>query len=183
MNKKINTICFIFLFLFLIGAVSAANIDNETITSTQQPDPNQDLCKLSIENNEEKLGDGGTAAVKEKVTINAPNLNMYYKDGSKFTVTLKDKNKKPISKAKISITINGKSYDKITDNKGITSLDINLKSGKYIILTNFASTSKYNAQSAKSTVNVKSTIKCSDLTKYYKNTVPYSLCASQNKLC
>ena len=55
MNKKINTICFIFLFLFLISAVSAANSENETIASIEQPDPNQDLCRLSVEDNEEKL--------------------------------------------------------------------------------------------------------------------------------
>ncbi len=189
---KINTICFIFLFLFLIGAVSAADFENETITSIQQPDPNQDLCKLSAENIEEKLEASnveieklGAASKKttstkkatvkkEKVTLTAPNLKMYYKDGSKFKVTVKDKNKKAISKAKVSITINGKSYEKQTDSKGIASLGISLKSGSYSVLTKFAGTKKYDSASVKSTVTVKSTIKCSDFTKYYKNTAKYS---------
>ena len=183
MNKKINTICFIFLFLFLIGAVSAATTENETIAIIEQPDPNQDLCKQNIENNEEKLKTNNveneklgveTTAQKEKPTLTAPNLNMYYKDGSKFKVTLKDKNKKAISKSKVTITINGKSYDKTTDNSGIAYLDINLISGNYSVLTKFAGNSKYYAKSVKSTVNVKSTIQCSDLTKYFKNEVPYS---------
>ena len=60
-----------------------------------------------------------------------------YKDGSKFKATLKDQNKNAISKAKITITINGRSYEKTTDSKGVASLDINLWSGNYIVLTNF----------------------------------------------
>ena len=187
MNKKINTICFIFLFLFLICAVSAADNESETI-SIQQPDPNQDLCKLSVENSEEKIElsdteneklEAVTTSVKkatvkkEEVTLKAPDVKMYYKDGSKFTVTLKDKNKKAIGKAKINITINGKSYNRLTDSKGKASLNLNLKSGSYIVLTSFAQTKNFNAKSIKSTVTVKSTIKCSDFTKYYKNTASY----------
>lgn len=160
--------------LFLIGAVSAADSDNETILTTQQPEPNQDLCKLSVENNEEKLGAVGTITVKEKVTLNAPNLKMYYKDGSKFKAKLKDENKKPIPKLKVSFTVNGKRYDRITDNNGIAYLDINLISNNYTFITNFAGNSKYYSKSVKSSVEVKSTIKCSDLTKYYNNSASYS---------
>ena len=174
MNRKINTICFIFMLLFFVGAVSAANSDNETILTTQQPDPNQDSCKLSVENTEENLGACETAAVKEKVSLNAPNLKMYYKDGSKFTAKLKDKNKNPITKAKISFTVNGKTYEKETDKNGMASLDINLLSKNYTILTNFDGNGKYYGKSVKSTIEVKSTIKCSDLTKYYTNSADYS---------
>ena len=177
MNTKINTICFIFLFLFLISAVSAADFENETIISIEQPDTNQDSCKLSAENNEEKLEASNVEAAstvkKEKVTLTAPNLKMYYKDGSRFKVTLKDKNK-AISKAKVKITINRKSYEKLTDSKGIASLGISLKSGSYSVLTNFAGTSKYESESVKSTVTVKSTIKCGDFSKYYNNAAKYS---------
>ena len=184
MNRKINTICFIFLFLFLICAVSAADSENETI-SIQQPDPNQDFCKLSVENDNEKLelnnekSDKLEATVKkiavekEEVVLKASNVKMYYKDGSKFSLTLKDKNKKAIGKAKIIITVNGKDYEKTTDNKGAASLNIKLKSGSYAVLTNFKQTDKYEAKCIKNTILVKSTIKCSDFTKYYKNTAPY----------
>ena len=166
MNRKINTICFIFMFLFLIGAVSAANSDNETILSIQQPDPYQDPCKSSLENNDEKSSATATTVFKERVTLNAPNLKMYYKDGSKFKATLKDGNKNAIPQAKIIMTVNGKSYEKTTDRKGVASLDINLRSGSYIILTDFAETGKYKSQSVKSTIDIKSTIRCGDLTKY-----------------
>ena len=183
MNKKINTICFISLFLFFICAVSAADSENGTI-SIQQPDPNQDLCKLSVENDNEKLESDNaksdkleaatkTAVEKKEVVLKASNVKMYYKDGSKFSVTLKDKDKKAIGKAKITITVNGKDYEKITDKKGSASLNIKLKSGSYTVLTNFKQTDKYKSKSIKNNVLVKSTVKCSDFTKYYKNAMPY----------
>lgn len=184
MNRKINTICFIFLFLFLIAAVSAANSENETTINMPQPDPNQDLCKLSVESHTEKLeisndeieklGVSSKASTKkENVLLDAPDLKMHYKDGSKFKVTLKDKNKKAIAKVDIDFTVNSKTYSKKTDAKGVALLDINLKSGNYIITTKFAGTSKYEAISKKSNITVKSTIKCSDFTKYYTNKASY----------
>lgn len=184
MNRKINTICFIFLFLFLIAAVSAANTENETTINMPQPDSNQDLCKLSTQSDSEKLEistdeikklgvSSKTVTKKEKVLLDAPDLKMHYKDGSKFKATLKDKNKKAIAQAKINFTVNGKSYIKKTDAKGVALLNINLKSGNYIIITKFAGTGKYDAISKKSNITVKSTIKSSDFTKYYKNTASY----------
>lgn len=181
MNIKINTICFIFLFLFLISAVSASDFENETLSTIKQPDSNQTLCKLSVENSEKTtkaISDTGVInankqTTQEKVYLTAPDVKMHYKDGTTFKVTLKDKNKKAISNAKIKIAINGVTYNKVTDKKGTTSINLNLKSGTYTVLTTFDGTAKYLKQSTKSTATIKSTIKCSDFTKYYKNTASY----------
>lgn len=184
MNKKINTICFIFLFFFLICSVSAADNGNETINTIQQPNPNQDICTMSIEDvdckleaaNVEKISKAASSlktVKKEKVTLKAPDIKMHYKDGTTFTVTVKDKNKKAISKAKVKITINGKTYSKSTDKTGKTSINLNLNRGTYTVLTMFPETSKYLGQSVKSSVTIKSTIKCNPLTKYYKNNAAY----------
>ena len=180
MNKNINTICFIFLLLFLISAVSAADNENETLHQIQE-DSHEELCSISAKNldeikatnTEKQLITGTPTVTKEKITLSAPNVKMYYKDGSKFKVTLKDSKKKAIKNAKLKITINGVTYNKVTDSKGTTSLNLNLKSGNYVVLTTFDGTSKYEKINAKSTVTIKSTIKCSDLTKYYKNTASY----------
>ena len=184
MNKKINAICFIFLLLFLITAVSAADNGNETSQIISQPDPQEDLCKVNVESsnelkaiNDEKISAASTApkadAAKKKITISAPNVNMYYKDGSKFSATLKYQ-KKVISNAKIKIQINGETYTKTTDKTGKVSLNLNLKSGKYTVLTSCSGNSEFQSASAKSTVTIKSTIKASDFTKYYKNTASYT---------
>ena len=192
MNKKINTICFIFLLVFLISAVSAADSENETIQSIQQPDPNEDLCEISVENNKvdtlkqseiqeenlqvkqdvEKLSATQKVETKKKITLSAPNVKMYYKDGSKFTVTLKY-NKKVIGNAKIKIQINGQTYTRTTDNTGKASINLNFNSGTYTVLSSCAGNSEFESASAKSTVTIKSTVKCSDFTKYYKNTAAY----------
>ncbi|MBQ6629258.1 MAG: hypothetical protein IJH65_10650 [Methanobrevibacter sp.] len=180
MNKKINTICFIFLLLFLVSAVSAADNENETLQQAEQ-DSQQDLYAISADsldelkadNSEKQTTPSTTEVTKEKVRLSAPDVTMYYKDGSKFKVTLKDSKKKAIKNAKIKIAINGVTYNKVTDSKGTTSINLNLNSGNYVVLTTFDGTNKFKKASVKSTVTIKSTIKCSDFTKYYKNTDYY----------
>ncbi len=188
MNRKINTICFIFLFFFLICAVSATDGENETLRISQQDvDDDTEIYTATEEtkleastiepeplklSKEDPVLSSKATTTKEKVTLKAPNVTMYYKDGHKFTVTLNQK-KKAISNAKIKITINGTSYTRVTDKNGVASLNLNLKSGTYKVVTTFEGTKQYDKQTTKSTIKVKSTIKCSDFTKYYKNTAAY----------
>ena len=99
---------------------------------------------------------------------------MYYHDGHKLSVTLTDKNKNPISNAKIKVLINGGTFLITTNKNGIGHINLNFKSGTYNVKTTFDGTSKYEKAITQSTVIIKSTIKCGDFTKYYKNTNPYS---------
>ena len=106
MNRKINTICFIFLFLFFISTVSASNFENETQS-------NADICTAennilqagNVENNKQIL-EKSTTSTKQKVMLKAQDVTMYYEDGHKLSVTLTDSNKKPISNAKLKISMN-----------------------------------------------------------------------------
>ena len=197
MNIKINTICFIILLFLLVGAVSAADNNNETLEKTiEQPDDDicptgvddENILKASNENNvklekcingTDKLEKSKTAlssltyAAPKKITIKASDMKIHYKDGSKFTVTVKDSSKKAVKKIKLDFTINGKTYTKTTDSKGKASLTLNLNSGKYTIYTTFHGSSKYYATFIKKTITVKSTIKSSNLVKYYKNKAAY----------
>lgn len=181
MNKKINTIFFIFLFIFLISAVSAATAENETVASVQQPYSklskisveNENTEKLEITNNKEILdASQSTNIAKKKTTLTAPNVKMHYKDGSKFTATL-TYGKKAIQNAKIQIKINGQTFTKTTDNKGKVSLNLLYNSGTYVVLTTCNGNNEFQPSSAKSTVTIISTIKCSDFAKYYKNSAAY----------
>ena len=187
MNIKLNTICFIFLLFLLVGVASAAEMDNETLKqSIEQPE--DELCRMAPDNhsevkasseNMEKLeasqnAHAVTAAGKMNVKISAPDVKMHYKDGSKFTVTLKDEKNKVMKRALLKITIDGKTYKKRTNSKGKASISLNLKSGKYTVTTTFDETTKYHKQSATSTVTIKSTIHAKDFSKYYKNKAQYS---------
>ena len=185
MNRKINTLCFIFLFLFLISAVSAADLENETQTLSQnnaaediEADNEPILQASKVENNklEQSLEKNtlGAAQTKQKVTLKAPDVTMYYNDGQKLRVTLTDSNKKPIANVKLKVSINGGSYTTVTDRNGVGVLGLNLKSRTYSVTTTFDGSNVYEKASTTCTVTIKSTIKCSDFTKYYKNSAPYS---------
>jgi hypothetical protein len=202
MNMKTNTICFIILLFLLLGAVQAADSDNETLQQTIEHANNDDcsaisdshekleLCNADQDNVESSVKDtailqSGKAKQevcsltptgsdgKMKVSIKAPDVKMHYKDGIKFTVTLKDSANKAIKKAKIKITIDGQTYTKTTDSKGKASINLNFKSGTYSVTTAFDGTKSYGKKSVKSTVTIKSTIKCDDFSKYYKNKAVY----------
>lgn len=171
MNIKLNTICFILLLFLLIGVASAANIDNETLHKTIE---DEELNQISSQEKQlESSNKMLTSKSKQKVNIKAPDVKMHYKDGSAFTVTLKDAKKKVIKKAKVKITLDGKTYTKKTNSKGKASINLNLKSGKYSAITKFDETPLYKKANAKSTITIKSTVKCSDLSKYYKNKSKY----------
>ena len=212
---KINTICFILLFFFLISAVSAVDNKNETIECITQLEPvennreelkiedldtpeNENKAeeilsssiesesatisktiesenKISSQNIKQELSKTYTAPLgaKLKVTLKAPDVKMHYKDGTKFKVTLKDNFNKAMKNTKVKISINGATYTKTTDSKGVAQLALNQKSGNYNVVTTYDGSKTYAKQSVKSTVTIKSTIKCSDFSKYYKNTAAY----------
>ena len=201
MNMKINTICFILLFFALITAASATDSDNETLKTINQPDYDQDIdsegklqmnthsdevLSKSVENDNVVSSSEKTVLASKatyhsitpvkanvKVNMKAPNVKMHYKDGTKFKVTLKDNKKKAMKNTKIKITIDETTYSKKTDSKGVATLALNLKSGTYKVVSTYAGSSQFAKKSVNSKVTIKSTIKCSDFTKYYKNTASY----------
>lgn len=188
MNRKINTLCFIFLFLFLISAVSATDCENETQKTISKS--NAEENHLYNASNEETLQASDfknstfeqsncknlTSAKinKKEAILKVANVTMHYNDGHKLIVYLKDENKKPMSNVKIKITVGSSSYYPVTNKKGIATLNLNLKPGTYEAISTFAGTNLYKKQSVKSTVIIKSSIKSSDLKMYYRSAFSYS---------
>ena len=74
-----------------------------------------------------------------KVTVNpivkTSDLNMTYKDGSKYTVTLEDGKSNRLSNVKVVFTVNGRNYERTTEDNGVAGLNINLPVGEYNIQT------------------------------------------------
>ena len=81
-------------------------------------------------------------------TLIATDLEMSYKDGSTFNVTVLDGHGNPLANAAVKFNINGVFYTKHTDSKGIAKLNINLMSGKYII------TSEYDGLKISNTITI-----------------------------
>jgi plastocyanin len=75
-------------------------------------------------------------------------LNMKYKDGSKFEAKVLDGQGKPYAGQSVTFNINGVFYPKTTGEDGIARLTINLPAGEYII------TSTYNGLNAANKVTI-----------------------------
>lgn len=112
--------------------------------------------------------EGSPTFESDKVTLNAQNTTLYYKDGTAFEVALTS-NKQPVADKTVTIVINGVSYSKTTNDAGIAKITINLSPGTYSV------TVRYGNQSITRTVTVLSTLVSEDLTKYYRNSSQYSV--------
>ena len=187
MNKKINTICFILLFFILVGIASASEDSDEALQTIKQPD----VVKINVNSSDTVLSkslEGNTpiqatsknvleakkSTSKSKVTLKASDVKMYYGDGSKFKITLKNNKNSPMKNTKLKITINDKTYSKKTNDEGKILLAVNFDSGKYKVTTSYEGSDKYEKKSISNTITVKSTIKASDVSKYYKNKKSYT---------
>ena len=82
-------------------------------------------------------------------TLNAIDLEMNYKDGSTFNVTVLNGQGKPLVNAVVTFNVNGVFYNRTSDSNGIAKLNINLISGKYII------TSEYEEMMISNTIFIK----------------------------
>ena len=76
--------------------------------------------------------------------IETSDLTMSEKDGSRFRAVLKDAQGNPAPNTKLKFTVNGVSYDRVTDGNGEASLAINLPKGEYAILTSSVHTTNSN---------------------------------------
>jgi len=95
-------------------------------------------------------------------------LNMFYKNGSAYTVQLNKKHDEPAGAGEVvTFNINGILYNRKTDSSGHAKLNINLPPGKYIV------TADYNGDKVSNTIVVKPVITASDLTKVYGSPDPF----------
>ena len=85
-----------------------------------------------------------------KPVLNAKDVSMRYRDGSRFEVSLVDGRGNPYAGQNITLNINGVLYNRLTDNQGIAKLNINLMAGEYII------TSMYNNSAISNKITISS---------------------------
>ena len=117
-----------------------------------------------------------TVNVSENVEINsiktvleAENVVMYYRDGTRFAVVLRDIYGNPLANMNVTISINGRDYVKQSDENGTASLGLNLESKNYTVVTTFGGNSKYFGTRSNNTVSILSTLLSKDIVKYYRN--------------
>ena len=180
-TKKLLIFMVLLVSLLSISAVvgddttDIPTIPDDTTDTPESPVEN-DTTDIPVENPTE--GDNGTDIPIENSTegdnetnitspIVAEDLEMFYKNGTRYEVTIIDSNGNPLANQTVTITINGIDYTRITNENGIASLAINLNPGIYTV------TATFNGTSINSTITVLSTLTSDNVIKYYKNGTQY----------
>ena len=99
--------------------------------------------------------------------IIAPDVTKYYKGPERFVVTVTDYEGNPLANKTVIININGRNYNRTTDENGTASMAIGLPSNTYNV------TVTVDNQSVKSVVTVLSTVNGTDVVKMYRNGTQY----------
>ena len=101
------------------------------------------------------------------VILTVDDVEKYYSGSEKLIVNLTDAELNPISNATVNININGKPYNRTTDENGTAFISLNLNSGVYNVTTT------YDYRTVESKITVKSTVSGSDVVKVFKNQTQY----------
>ena len=100
---------------------------------------------------------GSTRTIDLKVTANTPSINVGSTTvirGKYLYVYLKDGNGKAMANQKVSIKINGKTYEKTTNSNGRAALNIKLTGSKYSTKVYFYKSGIYSAASKSFTLKI-----------------------------
>ena len=108
-----------------------------------------------------------------RAVISAENIVMYYKNGTRYVVTLTDQDGNPLAKKTVILTINNVTYTRTTKDDGTASLAINLDSGNYTASASYVGESGYTDASITNNITVLTTIYGNDLVKMFRNGTQY----------
>ena len=114
-----------------------------------------------------------TTAPLEDVHIDANDVSMYYKNGTRLNADLSDANDNPLPNHNLTFNINNQNYIRTTDGNGRASLAINLIPNTYLANIYFLGNNQYAPSNKSVNVTVLPTIQGNDLVKYYKNDSQY----------
>ncbi|WP_295721979.1 hypothetical protein [uncultured Methanobrevibacter sp.] len=117
-----------------------------------------------------------------KLTVN--NVKMYYKDGTKLILKVLTQDGHAVNNLTVHVKINGKTYNVVTDGKGIGHLAITLNPNTYNVVTSIPDTHI----TAKSTFTVNNwkkslvSLEPKSLTKYYKTANKFTITLKHNNV-
>ncbi|WP_405296053.1 transglutaminase domain-containing protein [Methanobrevibacter sp.] len=173
-KRVFSAVFLIFVIVFSIGVAQASDADVTDLNMSRSSDD----ANLQIENNDcGSLSDfhedylSGTA--KNTTELTSQTSGIYYK-GS-YNVILKDLNSSSLLGDKeIAISINDVDYGSKTDSNGVASFKLDLAPGRYVVNANFLGDDSYENCTLSATLDIQSTVKANDITKYYKGTTPFT---------
>ena len=175
-KKLIFSLFLVFILAFSVSAIHAndANMTNSSTLNSIDGDAMQIddvLQEESIVLNGSSDDVSLSETIKNKTEFTSPTVSVYYK-GS-FNVTLRDSNNTLANKT-VAFTINKINHTAVTDENGVSSVNLNLNPGKYTATAYFAGDDGCEASSLTTTFKVLPTVKASNLSKYYKGSKKYT---------
>ena len=183
LKKRVIIFALVILTVFLsVSAISAMDVNTVDSNSTVLTAPDDSISVNESNNNvvsysnviEENSNNViGESNQQKAVNLDAPSIEMYYKNGTRFMINLTDENGIGLANQSISIVINGVTYNKVTNESGLASMGVNLYSGLYNVTVNYKGTSEYAPASTTSLIKVIPTINGDDITKFYRNGTQY----------
>lgn len=111
--------------------------------------------------------------IKVLSTISGENLEKYFKGNGQYSASFVDGKGNLLNDVLVTFNINGRFYQRKTNENGVASLNINLPQGKYIV----TATNSINGEMHSNNITVLTTMFASDIVKYYKNDTQYCVCA------
>ena len=169
-----------FILLFSLSSIQAADVnatDADALNSADaislqiedasQLDDDADDALQSIE--DAALTDGA----KNQTQLTSPTTTIY--QNGNYQVTLMDSSSSaPLAGKTVKFSINNAKYEAATGNDGIASVNVKLNPGTYSATAYFAGDADFEPSNTLSgQITILSTIKASDITKYYKGSASY----------
>ena len=109
----------------------------------------------------------------QRAIVSADNVVMYYKNGTRYVIQLTDQKGEVLSNKTVTITINGKSYNRTTDENGTASMPVNLPSGNYTASVLYVGKDNFTNTTSKNNITVLTTISGDDIVKIFRNATQY----------
>ncbi|MBR0271904.1 MAG: right-handed parallel beta-helix repeat-containing protein [Methanobrevibacter sp.] len=165
------------LIFAINGEILTAVTDENGTASVSTILPNGNYTVVVDFYGNDKLGkktEQATIAVNSPIAVDleAPEIEMYFKNGTKFKVTLTS-NGTGIANQSVIITLNGVNNTRTTDENGTVNMNINLRSGEYDVAVYYDGNGSYDPAKVNSKITVLSTISGKDITKIFKNGTQY----------
>lgn len=111
--------------------------------------------------------------VMQRVIIQAEDIVMYYKNGTRYVVKVVDMNGNPLAGEAVTLTINGASYKRTTNENGTASMAINLPAGNYTASVEYIGTGNCTNTTIENNITVLTTVLGDDLVKIFRNASQY----------
>ena len=154
MNKRLSVLFLLAISLFLlVSAVSADDIADDSNADIDVPSGEQsvDNSQFSDNNNLDDADDSNVNPQSSDTASNSAsddslkvpskfisnrNISSTYGKNVKFSVKVLDKEGKAINYTLVTFKVNGKTYNRYTNQSGISYIYLNLNAGKYAIRYN-----------------------------------------------